>query len=196
MDVLERCLYNSFLSGVSLTGERFFYPNKLCSVNGNARSEWFPCACCPPNVVRFIPQVPAFFYASKPGELFVNLYGSSTAEPQVDGGAVSLKATSAYPWDGQVRLEVNPTQTRAFTLRLRIPGWLEKPLPSDLYRYAEAGKTSATLKVNGQVVPVQTVMGYASIRRKWQSGDVVELELPMPARLVLANDKVITRLYP
>jgi DUF1680 family protein len=191
VDVLERCLYNSFLSGIAMTGDQFFYPNRLATVDGEQRQPWFPCACCPPNVLRFIPQVPELFYATKPGELFVNLYGTSAVTFTNAGADVELSQVSNYPWGGQVRLEVKTAKPVSFKLNLRIPGWIEKPLPSDLYSYADTQLASARLKVNGKTVPVErNANGYAILDRSWKNGDVIELELPMPVRQVVAKDKV------
>ena len=141
-DVLERIIYNGFLSGVALSGDKFFYPNPLaCDMNfkfnhgGLERSPWFGCSCCPVNVVRFIPSIPGYVYAVRNDSLYVNLYLGGEGTAKVGGRKITLKQETNYPWDGVVKLTVTPEKTTDFSLRLRVPGWLSQPLPSDLYHY-------------------------------------------------------------
>lgn len=193
IDIAERCLYNSFLSGVSLEGDAFFYPNKLTSVNGHQRSPWFRCACCPPNVLRFLPQVPSLFYSTRQNTLLVNMFGSSETRVTLPAGEVRLVQTSRYPWDGKVALEVHPRKPSSFTLAIRHPGWINKPFPSDLYRYADQlpeHETSFQITVNGKPHRGAVSGGYEHITRRWRPGDRVEFEFPMPIRRVVASDKV------
>lgn len=198
VDVLERILYNGFLSGVSLSGDRFFYPNPL-ETNGvskfnqgqNERAPWFGCSCCPVNVVRFIPSIAGYLYATRGDVLYVNLFAGNSATVKVAGNEVGLKQTTRYPWDGAVKLEVNPAAPAGFELRMRIPGWARnQPVPSDLYRYADASSAAPQLAMNGQPVALEMENGYARIKRTWKKGDVVTLNLPMPVRRVLANEAV------
>jgi DUF1680 family protein len=191
IDVLERTLYNGFLSGVSLSGDEFFYPNPLVSTGGYARKKWFGCACCPVNVSRFLPSVPGLQYGVHGDEVYVNLYAGGTAEMSVAATRVKLTQETRYPWDGAVKLTVVPEQPAAFTLRMRIPGWARnQPVPTDLYRYADMTPSEVSLTVNGQSQPVQVEKGYATLTRSWQPGDVVSLALAMPVRRVLANERV------
>lgn len=198
IDVLERIIYNGFLSGVSLSGDKFFYPNPL-ACDGRfrfnhgdlERSPWFGCSCCPVNVVRFFPSLAGYVYAHRGDEVFVNLYIAGSGSVPRPGGAVRLEQQTQYPWDGTVRLTVRPETAETFTLRLRIPGWAQgRPVPSDLYRYAQPTPPPVTLSVNGQEIELQLDKGYAAIRRTWQSGDVVELQLPMPVHRVLAHENI------
>ncbi len=189
VEILERCLYNSFLSGISMEGDAFFYPNKLTSPSGHSRSPWFRCACCPPNVVRFLPQVPSLAYATHEDTVHVNLYGSHSIETEVAGENVKLTQKSRYPWDGKVEIVVGTEAD--FTLALRLPGWLEKPFPSDLYRYADAVEVTPTLTVAGETRPLDPdEKGYIRLAREWKAGDRVVLDLPMPVRRVVAHPKV------
>ncbi|UCF06292.1 MAG: glycoside hydrolase family 127 protein [bacterium] len=192
LDIMERTLYNAFLSGISLDGTRFFYPNPLESVGQHERSEWFGCACCPGNVTRFIASLPGYMYAVKKDQIFVNLYASNEAKIDVDGQTVHLKQETRYPWDGAVRLEVDPEkQGERFALCLRIPGWARgRPLASDLYRYLNDEPAEVSIDVNGTNVPYSLEDGFAPIRRRWRSGDVVKLHLSMPVRRVAAHDSV------
>jgi DUF1680 family protein len=160
MDVFERSLYNGVLSGVSLSGDRFFYPNpleydgKAKNNHGHAgRAPWFGCACCPPNVLRTLASLGDYVYAVQGDKLFVNLYAQGEATATVAGNKVKLEQTTEYPWDGKIKLRVSPEQASTFTLNLRIPGWVEgKPLPSDLYTYDDATPAQWTLRVNGKQV--------------------------------------------
>jgi DUF1680 family protein len=192
IDVLERTLYNGLLSGVSLDGKSFFYPNPLESAGQHQRSPWFGVACCPGNVTRFLASVPGYVYAQRDDTLFVNLFVASTAEVEMAGGRkVKLVQETRYPWDGAVRLTVSPDREGTFELRVRVPGWARgQVVPSDLYRFADRYDDPAVLRVNGQPVPLTLEKGYARVGRRWKSGDVVELGLPMPIRRVVAHPSV------
>jgi len=198
LDVLERVIYNGFLSGVALSGDRFFYPNPLEN-DGRAkfnhgsceRAPWFGCSCCPVNDVRFIPEIASFIYATRDRDLFVNLFAGSSAHLTVGGTEVEVRQTTRYPWDGQVEITLTPAQARSFTLNLRIPGWARnQPVPSDLYRYADDLQTAVKLHVNGRAAKTKLRAGFAQIRRTWRPGDRVTLELPMPVRTVAAHPAV------
>ncbi len=192
IDVMERTLYNGLISGVSLDGESFFYPNPLESAGQHARSPWFGVACCPGNITRFMASVPGYVYAQRGDALWVNLYMASTAEVKLDNGrTVNISQETRYPWDGSVKIRVNPDQAAPLTVNVRIPGWArEEPVPSDLYRYEDKGSGVVGLKVNGKPVPIKLEKGYVGIRRDWKRGDTIELDLPMPVRRVVANDQV------
>jgi uncharacterized protein len=198
MDVFERTLYNGFLSGVSLSGDRFFYPNPLeydgkeVNNHGHAgRAPWFGCACCPPNVLRTMASLGGYAYAVRDERLFVNLYAQGEARAEVQGNVVRITQQTNYPWDGAVRLTVAPAKEGNFALCLRIPGWVNgKPLPSDLYTYDDPTPAAWTVKVNEALLKSDVKDGYATINRPWKSGDVVELNLPMPVRRVAGNSKI------
>jgi DUF1680 family protein len=192
IDVLERTLYNALLSGISLDGTHFFYPNPLESVGQHERSEWFGCACCPGNVTRFMASVPGYVYAVKTDRLYVNLYASNEGTVQMRGKAVQVVQETDYPWDGRVRIQVIPeVPGMKFTLLLRIPGWAQgKPLATDLYQYLNDAPADVRIEVNGKVIPLDMKKGYARIQRTWRSGDVVDLNLPMIIRRVAAHDSV------
>jgi DUF1680 family protein len=218
VDVLERIIYNGFLSGVSLSGDRFFYPNPLaCDMafkfNHGAleRSPWFGCSCCPVNVVRFIPSISGYIYAHRGDAAYVNLYIAGSGKVKLPDNTVTLTQETRYPWDGRVKISVAPEREGEFALHVRVPGWvLGRPLPSDLYTYmgndsSRSRETSGpelsrvrlrtypanvTLTVNGQTVPAKAEKGYAVIRRSWKAGDAVEFTLPMPVCRVLAHEKV------
>jgi DUF1680 family protein len=198
VDVLERTLYNGVLSGVSLAGDTFFYPNPLESDGRQAfnqgaatRQPWFDSSCCPTNVARFIPSVPDYVYAVRGGALYVNLYVASEARVELDGAAATIVQKTGYPWDGHVELRIDAGRPRALELRLRIPGWArDRPVPSGLYRYAADARTPHSIRVNGKPAGERLDGGYAVLARSFSPGDVVTLELPMPARRVLADERV------
>ena len=184
-DVYERALYNGVISGVSLSGDRFFYDNPLESMGQHNREAWFGCACCPGNITRFMASVPNYMYASQGKDIYVNLYIQGKADIHADGNNVSIEQATDYPWDGNVSLIVNPKGSKEFTLKLRIPEWVqERPVPTDLYTYTVPAKPY-TVKVNGETVETASLdKGYLNIHRKWKKGDKVELNLPMEVRTI------------
>ncbi|GLB48319.1 glycoside hydrolase family 127 protein [Neptunitalea lumnitzerae] len=197
-DVLERTLYNGLISGISLTGTEFFYPNALESdgtykFNQGActRKEWFDCSCCPTNLIRFIPAIPGLIYAKEDTTVFVNMYMSSEAEVALENQKVVLKQETAYPWNGAIKLTVTPAKQEAFTLKLRIPGWARNEvLPGGLYHYKNTVNDSYVVNVNGKTENATEEDGYIVLTKEWKKGDVVELVLPMEVREVIANNKV------
>jgi hypothetical protein len=191
IDVLERVIYNGFLSGISLSGNKFFYPNPLASEGKYQRSPWFGCACCPTNIVRFMPSLPGYAYAQQADNVYVNLFVAGSAAIRIGQNTVGLQQQTRYPWDGSVRITVEPEHAGQFTVCVRIPGWAQnRPVPSNLYSYPDKSREKVSLKVNGNPVALNIVKGYARIRRTWEKGDAIELNLPMPIRRVQAHEKV------
>jgi DUF1680 family protein len=216
VDVMERILYNGVLSGISLSGDRFFYANPLESHGQHQRVPWFGCACCPPNVARVLASVPGYVYAGSDDKVYVNLFAQGTGKITAGKTKLEITQTTEYPWKGDVRIEVKPEKPAVLTLFVRIPGWaLGHPIPSDLYKYTDgpAGRPAAgqaggkdaaeivaeppvrdvempAVKLNGQPMDLVLQKGYALLNRTWQAGDVVELSLPMPVRRVVANGNV------
>ena len=198
IDVLERILYNGFLAGISIDGDEFFYPNPLASDStykfnkgSTARQGWFACSCCPVNIVRFIPAIAGYVYAKRDDDIYVNLFMPGEGTIDLGGDPVRLTQQTRYPWDGKVRITVDPERARQFTLKIRIPGWTRgECVPSDLYHYQDRTAGEVSLQVNGQEAPLEIQQGYATINRHWQSGDRVDLQLPMTIRRVLANPQV------
>lgn len=192
-DMMELALYNGVLSGISISGDHFFYENPLASENGGPRVPWIGLSCCPTNLARIFPQIGGLVYAQSKKQVLVNLYAAGTAKLQMDDGStLKLTQQTEYPWDGKVRLTVDPAQATDFSLKLRIPGWaIGRPVPSDLYRPTDAKVSPVVLTINGEktdAAPGED--GYVHLQRTWKAGDVVELDLPMPTRRILANEKV------
>ncbi len=191
-DVLERTLYNGLVSGISLAGDAFFYPNPLASDGAYSRKAWFGCACCPSNLSRFIPSLPGYVYATDGNKVFVNLYIGNKATIDVQGRKLSLDMHGDYARDGRMKITVAGNRAGNVDLRLRIPGWAQgAPVPSDLYAYTSgADGKGYSVSVNGTPVDAPLADGYLSISRKWKKGDVVEIAFDMTPRTVKANDQV------
>jgi len=191
IDVLERIIYNGFLSGISLEGNRFFYPNPLASDGGYARSAWFGCSCCPVNVARFVPSIPGYVFAARGDTAYVNLYIGGAGTIPLERGSVRLEQHTRYPWDGHVRIRVEPHGDRNFAIAIRIPGWArEQIVPSDLYRFLKPCADRPVVTLNGRPWPLELQDGYVVLRRSWVDGDVIGLDLPMPIRRVVAHPNV------
>jgi hypothetical protein len=182
IDVCERALYNNVMSGVSLSGDKFFYDNVLESDGEHERQKWFGCACCPGNITRFVASIPGYIYAQQGKDIFVNLYAQGKAKI----GKIELEQTTDYPWDGKIRIKVAKGSGK-FAIKLRIPSWLKtSPTNNDLYTYSDAAKTYR-VSVNGQALYPEN-RDYITINRNWKKGDVIELDFPMDVRRIVAND--------
>jgi uncharacterized protein len=191
IDVLERILYNGLLSGVSLSGNRFFYPNPLASMGQHQRSAWFSCACCISNMTRFLPSVPGYVYAHNNNDLYVNLFMSNTSDVQLASGMVKISQQTEYPWQGKVVLQIDPAKTTEFSLRIRIPGWVkQQPVAGNLYATMDKSSTPVTLTLNGKPLTYTIEHGYAVIKRKWKKADKIVMDLPMDVEKIVANENV------
>jgi hypothetical protein len=201
-DVFERVVYNGLLSGVSFSGDRFFYPNPLACDGATpfnqgtlGRAPWFDCSCCPVNVVRFLPSLPGHAYAVRADAIFVNFYAAGEATIRTSAGPVRIVQETRYPWEGRIALRVEPERPGPLEVHLRIPGWaLGKPVPSDLYRDLDGPTDAVDLRVNGSTVRFEHENGYAVVRREWKKGDILELVLPMDVRFVAAHPAVAANL--
>jgi DUF1680 family protein len=199
IDILERTLYNGFLAGVGMDGESFFYVNPLACDghyhfnrdNAITRQPWFKTSCCPTNVVRLLPSLSGYIYAVRDNDLYANLYIASEGTVTVGATEVQLKQETNYPWDGKVSLSVTVPQATTFTLKLRIPYWVQaQPLAGDLYRYVDTLDEAVTITVDGEPVALEIENGYVSIPREWSGITQVEIDLPMAVRRVVANEQV------
>jgi len=189
-DALERTLYNGYLSGVSLAGNRFLYQNPLVSDGRQERSAYFDVACCPANLARLMEELPGLIYAQDDKQVYVNLFIGSEANIVVNGVKVKLTQTTDYPWSGDVTLRVDPERPVETSFVIRVPEWTRNPTQSALYRFAQAAPDAPALTVGGKSVPLQPDAVTAIVDGKWRKGDVIALKFPMPVRRVLANDKV------
>ncbi len=198
IDVLERTLYNGLLAGISLSGDLFFYPNPLES-DGKypfnqgepTRKPWFDCACCPVNVARFVPSIPGYVYAHQDNILYINLFVEGSGKIEFSENTLKVSQQTRYPWDGKVKITIDPEKSAAFSVYVRIPGWARnEPIPSDLYSCLNENTERLTLRVNSESAALDMDKGYARIHRNWEKGDVIELILPMPVQKVVSHELV------
>ncbi len=175
-DLLERSLYNGFLSGVSLDGSRYFYVNPLQSRGGIERPEWYGCACCPPNVMRQIAVVAHYAATVSEAGIQIHQYMPLTVVADGEGGPrATLRVETDYPWDGKVRVTIEETDGTAWALSLRVPAWCK----------------GAMVGVNGDSVEPFVIEDHVTtVRQTWKAGDVIELELAMSPMLVEAHPRV------
>lgn len=192
IDVLERSLYNGVLSGIDLSGDKFFYPNPLeVGKTGQERSPWFDCSCCPSNLARFIPSVSGYMYATDDKSVYVNLFAESSAEIPWQGKTVLLEQKTQYPWKGNVSVAIDPQDALDFSLKIRIPGWVfGQPVPSSLYSFTDPASQPTEIKINGKPWGFEMQKGYAVIRNDWKKGDRIDIIFPMQPRIVKANARV------
>ena len=191
-DVLERSLYNGLISGVSLDGGGFFYPNPLESMGQHQRQPWFGCACCPSNIARFIPSLPGYVYAVNKRDVYVNLFMSNTSQLSVAGKGITLEQQTQYPWDGDIAIKVAANKAGQWAMKVRIPGWVRNEVvPSNLYEFTDNLRPQYNITVNGNAVNGKlTDDGYFTVDRKWRRGDVVRVHFDMDPRTVRANNNV------
>jgi uncharacterized protein len=191
IDVMERALYNGVLSGVSLDGKQFFYANPLSAYPHvdpcdpfqtlfneefvhYRRSDWFRCACCPPNLARLLMSMGQYFYSAGGRTIYAHLYGQSSAQIDLDGDSIQIEQQTRYPWDGEIQFTVEVDGPTRFTLALRVPGWCR----------------DARLQVNGIDAELVLDKGYAKLDREWRAGDRVTLTLAMPVERIVTDPKV------
>lgn len=198
IDVLEKILYNGLISGIGLDGKSFFYTNAMQVTNSFThpdlepeRSGWFPCSCCPTNLVRLLPSVPGYIYAQRDDRVYANLFISSNVNLKVENKEVAISQQNNYPWNGDLKFVVDPKSSFDFSMLIRIPGWAQnEAMPSDLYSFENTSVEKVSITVNGKEVSYQMQNGYAVLNRKWKKNDVIEVKLPMEVRRVIANLKV------
>jgi uncharacterized protein len=198
IDVLEKSLYNGLISGVGMDGKSFFYTNAMEIKNIYAhkdmeaeRSGWFTCSCCPTNITRLIPSVPGYVYAQKNNDIYVNLFVSGNATFMVNKKSVEIEQKNNYPWDGNLVFNINPKSATAFNVLVRLPGWAQnEAMPSDLYSFESTSDKKVSITINGKAVEYTVANGYAVLSKTWKKGDVIQVNLPMEVRRVVANAKV------
>lgn len=191
-DLFELTLYNGGLSGVSLSGNRFFYVNPLESTGQDQRDAWFEPGCCPSNMVRFIPQIDRFIYGQKDDRIYVNQFIGSHADISIDGKPVRLEQSSGYLSGGKVTFRVKLEKMTRMSLFIRIPAWARgRFFPGGLYQYASGSGDALTeypVLINGERQTFRISSGgYMDIRRKWNDGDRIEIGFAMPVRIVQGN---------
>jgi DUF1680 family protein len=191
IDVLERSLYNSFLSGISLSGNKFHYANPLASSGSHSRWDWNTCPCCAANIARFIPSIPELVYARNSDSLYINLYLSNTAKIDLKSTSVLMKQSTGFPYDGNVEIQVYPESSRSFKIFLRVPGWAgNTTMPGGLYSFTDKTIDSVSIRINGEDASFILDKGYVVIDRTWQEGDVISYSLPMKIRKIISDERI------
>ena len=173
-DLMERTLYNAVLPGLSLDGQAYFYQNPLENDGTHRRSAWFGCACCPPNIARLLAQLPGYFCASDEHNIWLHLYAQGAAHVELgEERRIEFEIETRYPWEGAIQIKMK--SAGKFGLMLRVPAWCP----------------NARVQINGAPFEGEVRAGsYLEARRDWQSGDLIELELPMPVRRVYSHPHV------
>lgn len=199
MDVFERTLYNGFLAAVSFQGDTFFYPNPLetdgiTEFNKGVcgRSPWFNTSCCPVNIVRVMPSLPGYIYATKGEDVYVNLFIGNEAELDVNGKKMLITQRTNYPWDGEIGFSIKNNKPVDAQFKIRVPGWVRgEVLPGDLYSYLEKKELGVKLTINGKKQNINISNGYIELsKRQWKFGDSIKIYFDMEARKVVSNEKV------
>ena len=195
IDVLEKVLYNGFLSGVGLDGKTFFYTNAMQIQQflqhpdmEVERSGWFECSCCPTNIARLMPSIPGYIYAQKKDIVYANLFISGTASLLVNNQKIQIKQENNYPWDGNLNFTILTEQATAFSMQIRIPGWAaNQAIPNNLYHFSNHSNSMVSININGKSVDYEIQNGYAILNRVWNKNDVIKVILPMEARRVISD---------
>ena len=195
IDVLEKVLYNGFLSGVGLDGKTFFYTNAMQIQQflqhpdmEVERSGWFECSCCPTNIARLMPSIPGYIYAQKKDIVYANLFISGTASLLVNNQKIQIKQENNYPWDGNLNFTILTEQATAFSMQIRIPGWAtNQAIPNNLYHFSNHSNSMVSININGKSVNYEIQNGYAILNRLWNKNDVIKVILPMEARRVISD---------
>lgn len=186
-DLMERTLYNSILSGIGIDGRGWTYTNPLCwhghdheLLSNDAHERFDPGEkhiCCPTNLMRTVAGWHGCLYTTDDAGLWVHHYGANQATIVLPGGgSMRLAMETEYPWNGKITLRLAKfDSTRTVAIRMRVPEWTKE----------------ASLNVNDQPAEVDAVPGsYAVLKRKWKDGDVIELNLPMPVRMMVAKPRL------
>ena len=184
-DLVELLIYNAAISSVSLSGDKFFYRNPLESEGKSVRRPWFNPACCPSNMVRFLPEIGATIYAKDDNGIYINQFIGNEANIRIGDKNVNLRMETSFPWEGNVDVYVDPAENEAFKLYVRIPAWTTGKFlsNSDIYTFTDNASNpgpSTVIKVNGKRIRKPDITGgYAVIVREWKKGDHLEVEFPM-----------------
>lgn len=183
IDELERQLYNVVLGAVDIDGDAFYYQNEL-DANWD-RYSWHGCPCCVGNIPRTLLSVVKWAYAVGENELYINMLLGSEIQLNIGAVTVGVAQESDYPWKGSGKITLSPSESKQFTVKLRLPEMEE----TTLYSFSNTDKTY-TIKINGETVDYTQENGYAVLKRTWSEGDVIELSFPMEIKVVHADDRV------
>ncbi|MEW6512126.1 MAG: beta-L-arabinofuranosidase domain-containing protein [Bacteroidota bacterium] len=188
IDILERSLYNGLLAGIGKDGKSFFYENPLESFRGEQRPDWYACSCCPTNIVRYLPRLGGMMYAYRGGDIYITMFAAGQATIATDDGTVLVTQETGYPWDGNVRITIEPDQPAEFSVFVRIPGWARsQTVPGDLYAAEAPINYDIAISVNSTPTDAPAVKGFVRLTRRWRRGDVITLAIPMPVERIVAH---------
>ncbi|HRI79816.1 MAG TPA: glycoside hydrolase family 127 protein [Cyclobacteriaceae bacterium] len=191
IDVLEKSLYNGARDGLSLSGDKFFYGNPLASNGRHFRREWFGTACCPANIARLVASLGDYIYGATDTGLWINLFVGSNTVLKYGKVDVPVSITTNYPWEGSVKVTVQPKAKLKFAMHVRIPGWAQgQAVPGDLYVFENRTASPFTLTVNGKPAAYTMEKGYAIVDRDWKKDDVLELTLPLNVNRIVSRAEV------
>ncbi|RCW62419.1 glycoside hydrolase family 127 protein [Halanaerobium sp. ST460_2HS_T2] len=172
--IIERTLYNGLLSGVALSGDKFFYVNPLASDGDHHRKGWFHVSCCPPNIARLLASLEKYIYLQKEDGLYANLFISSELDTEIEGQKITLKQSSDFPWDNNINYTINAENSVNFNLNVRFPDWAEE----------------AEVFVNGQNEQVKVKNNYLVINRKWKDSDQIKVVFEMLVKQIKSHPAV------
>jgi DUF1680 family protein len=190
-DILERSLYNGALDGLSLSGDRFFYGNPLASSGKNSRREWFGTACCPANIARLVASIGNYVYASSDEGIWVNLFIGNNSTIAVKQTDIAVSMQTDYPWDGNIRIRIDPAKKIKTALYIRIPGWASgTAVPGALYQFTDIAWEKPVLLLNGKITEYTIDKGYAVMNREWKKGDQIEFRIPMPVKTIVSRKEL------
>ena len=196
IDVLERSLYNGALDGLSLSGDRFFYGNPLASRGQHQRREWFGTACCPANIARLVASLGNYIYAKSDDAIYVNLFVGSNTTISLKSGNVGVKMETNYPWEGKMKLMIDPVKKGRFKIFVRMPSWYaDKIVPGNLY--VRDGNDPAVIDhpvylidINGKQINAKAENGYFIIDREWAKGDMLEVKFSMEVKRIKSKPEL------
>ena len=191
INVLERTLYNTVCGSVSLDGKHFFYANPLEEYpksrqyravyegqkwSRSIRQPWFECACCPPNIARFLAALGNYIYSFNEKIIYVNLYISSTANFILASSSLTLQQITRYPFNEKILFKIQAAEPVKCIIAFRFPDWCSKVI----------------LKINSKPVKVKniTTKGYIKVHKTWNNNDKIEISFEMPAQKVYSNSIV------
>jgi hypothetical protein len=184
-DLYEETMYNALLGSLDLDGKNFYYDNPLAG--GKARYPWHPCPCCVGNLARTLLMIPTWTYVKGDDGIYVNMFiGSTINVEKVAGTDIEMVQKTDYPWSGNISITVNPKESKKFTVYVRIPN----RTTSDLYTPTPQVSGVKLLAVNGEIIHPKIVNGYAVITRTWQTGDKIDMVLPMEVQRIVADKRV------
>ncbi len=188
-DLFERTLFNGVLASPGLDGTSFLYVNPLQVRSGRyvrastdvsdgaqaGRPQWHYVACCPPNVMRLSASLAHYLATEDTAGVQIHQFAPMHLTAQPAGGPVTLQVETDYPWEGRVQVRVEQGNGSEWTVQLRRPSWCR----------------SATLRLNGDLLHVALQPnGYFAVRRRWEPGDLLELDLAIDAHFVAPNPRI------